>query len=396
MSQMPRSESFQEATEIVPEISPAPAAPAAGTRNRLRRAALVLALLATTAAAGYYGHDYFTYGRYLESTDDAYVKADSTIVAPKVSGYIAQVLVGDNERVKPSQLLAKIDDRDFKAALNQAHADVAAADAAVRNLDAQIELQQPLIQQQAAAVEATEAALKYAQEEQARYDGLMKTGSGTIQRAQQTDAALREKTAQLQREKSGLAAANMKVEVLVTERAKAVAQLERARAMEQQATLNLSYTEIKAPVGGTVGARSLRVGQFVQAGTQLMAVVPLDAVYVVANFKETQLTHMRDGQPVELRIDGFHGTRLKGHVDSLSPASGLEFALLPPDNATGNFTKIVQRVPVKIVLDNNSLKGLLRPGMSAEPTVNTKSAVIAAREAARQVASSAPASVDGD
>jgi membrane fusion protein (multidrug efflux system) len=396
MSQMPRSESFQEATEIVPEISPAPAAPAAGTRNRLRRAALVLALLATTAAAGYYGHDYFTHGRYLESTDDAYVKADSTIIAPKVSGYIAQVLVGDNERVKSGQLLAKIDDRDFKAALNQAHADVAAADAAVRNLDAQIELQQPLIQQQAAAVEATEAALKFAQEEQARYDGLMKTGSGTIQRAQQTDAALREKTAQLQREKSGLAAANMKVEVLVTERAKAVAQLERARAMEQQATLNLSYTEIKAPVGGTVGARSLRVGQFVQAGTQLMAVVPLDAVYVVANFKETQLTHMRDGQPVELRIDGFHGTRLKGHVDSLSPASGLEFALLPPDNATGNFTKIVQRVPVKIVLDGNSLKGLLRPGMSAEPTVNTKSAVIAAREAARQIASNAPASVDGD
>jgi membrane fusion protein, multidrug efflux system len=396
MSQMPRSESFQEATEIVPEISPAPAAPAAGTRNRLRRAALVLALLATTATSTYYGHGYFTHGRYLESTNDAYVKADSTIVAPKVSGYIAQVLVGDNERVKPGQLLAKIDDRDFKAALNQAHADVAAADAAVRNLDAQIELQQPLIQQQAAAVEATEAALKFAQEEQARYDGLMKTGSGTIQRAQQTDAALREKTAQLQREKSGLSAANMKVEVLDTERAKAVAQLERARAMEQQATLNLSYTEIKAPVGGTVGARSLRVGQFVQAGTQLMAVVPLDAVYVVANFKETQLTHMRDGQPVELRIDGFHGTRLKGHVDSLSPASGLEFALLPPDNATGNFTKIVQRVPVKIVLDNNSLKGLLRPGMSAEPTVNTKSAVIAAREAARQVASSAPAAVDGD
>jgi membrane fusion protein, multidrug efflux system len=394
MSEMPRNESFQEATEIVPEISPAAAAPAAGARNRLRRAALVLALLATTAAGGYYGHDYFTHGRYLESTDDAYVKADSTIVAPKVSGYIAQVLVGDNERVKPGQLLAKIDDRDFKAALNQARADVAAADAAVRNLNAQIELQQPLIQQQAAAVEATEAALKFAQEEQARYDGLMKTGSGTIQRAQQTDAALREKTAQLQREKSGLSAANMKVEVLATERAKAVAQLERARAMEQQATLNLSYTEIKAPVGGTVGARALRVGQFVQAGTQLMAVVPLDAVYVVANFKETQLTHMRDGQPVELRIDGFHATRLKGHVDSLSPASGLEFALLPPDNATGNFTKIVQRVPVKIVLDDNSLKGLLRPGMSAEPTVNTKSAVIAAREAASRVASNAPSSAD--
>jgi membrane fusion protein, multidrug efflux system len=364
------------------------------SRTAIKRVAIGLAAgLGALAAAGF-GYDYLTHGRYLESTDDAYVKADSTIVAPKVSGHIAQVLVGDNARVKPGQLLAKIDDRDFKAALNQAHADVAAANASVHNLDAQIDLQQPLIQQQAAAVEASEAALKFAQEEQARYDGLMKTGSGTIQRAQQTDAALREKTAQLQREKSGLSAANMKVEVLTTERAKAVAQLDRARAMEQQATLNLSYTEIKAPVGGTVGARSLRVGQFVQAGTQLMAVVPLDAVYVVANFKETQLTHMRDGQPVELRVDGFSGTRLKGHVDSLSPASGLEFALLPPDNATGNFTKIVQRVPVKIVLDDNSLKGLLRPGMSAEPTVNTKSAAIAEHAAARRVASNAPASAD--
>jgi membrane fusion protein, multidrug efflux system len=166
-----------------------------------------------------------------------------------------------------------------------------------------------------------------------------------------------------------------------------VAQLDRASAVEQQAELNLSYTQIKAPVEGTVGARTLRVGQFVQAGTQLMAVVPLDQVYVVANFKETQLTHVRNGQPVELTIDGFHGTTLKGHVDSLSPASGLEFALLPPDNATGNFTKIVQRVPVKIVLDDHNLTGLLRPGMSAEPTVNTKATVVAEREAAKHLAS---------
>jgi membrane fusion protein, multidrug efflux system len=182
--------------------------------------------------------------------------------------------------------------------------------------------------------------------------------------------------------------------VLSTQRAQAVAQLDRARAVEAQAALNLSYTEISAPVDGTVGARTLRVGQYVQAGTQLMAVVPLDAVYVVANFKETQLTHVRNGQPVELTVDGFHSTRLKGHVDSLSPASGLEFALLPPDNATGNFTKIVQRVPVKIVLDDRSLRGLLRPGMSAEPTVNTKPTVIAEREAERQVAAN-PARPEG-
>jgi membrane fusion protein (multidrug efflux system) len=335
-------------------------------------------------------------GRYLESTDDAYVKADSTIVSPKVSGYIASVLVSDNQPVKSGQLLARIDDRDFRTALDQARADVAGSEAAVRNLDAQIALQQPLIEQGTADVAAVAATLKFAEEEQARYDGLMKTGSGTIQRAQQTDAALREKTAQLQHGKSGLLAAERKVDVLNTEKAKAVAQLDRSRAVEAQAALNLSYTRIVAPVDGTVGARSLRVGQFVQAGTQLMAVVPLDAVYVVANFKETQLTYVRNGQPVDIRIDSFSGTRLRGHVDSVSPASGLEFALLPPDNATGNFTKIVQRVPVKIVIDDHSLGGLLRPGMSAEPTVNTKTAVLAERQTKSRLASDAAAVRPGD
>jgi len=387
MTEMPRAESFQQATQI-PQENPTVRTPAS-SRGRLKRIALVLALLAGTASGAYYGHDYWTRSRYLESTDDAYVKTDSTIIAPKISGYIAQVLVSDNQPVKAGQLLARIDDRDFTAALDQTHADVAAAEAAVRNLDAQIALQQPLIEQDTADVAAAEATLQFAQEEQTRYDGLMKSGSGTIQRAQQTDAALREKTAQLQRGKSGLLAAQKKVDVLTTERAKAVAQLDRARAVEQQATLNLSYTKISAPVDGTVGARSLRVGQFVQAGTQLMAVVPLDAVYVVANFKETQLTYVRNGQPVEIRIDSFHDTTLKGHVDSLSPASGLEFALLPPDNATGNFTKIVQRVPVKIVLDDHSLKGLLRPGMSAEPVVNTKATVLAERETRARLASDA-------
>ncbi|HEY4834657.1 MAG TPA: HlyD family secretion protein [Bradyrhizobium sp.] len=357
------------------------------SRQAIKRAALALVLALGIAGAADFGYDYLTHGRYLETTDDAYVKADSTIISPKVSGYIAQVLVGDNEKVKAGQLLAVIDDRDFRTALDQANADVAASEAAVRNLDAQITLQQPVIEQGTADVAAAEANLKFAQEEQQRYDGLMKTGSGTIQRAQQTDAALREKVAQLQHGKSGLLAAQRKVDVLTTDRAKAVAQLDHARAVAQQAELNLSYTKISAPVDGTVGARSLRVGQFVQAGTQLMAVVPLEAVYVVANFKETQLTHVRDGQPVEIRIDGFHETRLRGHVDSLSPASGLEFALLPPDNATGNFTKIVQRVPVKIVLDDHTLSGLLRPGMSAEPTVDTKATVLAERQVNSRLAS---------
>ncbi|MCK1385401.1 HlyD family secretion protein [Bradyrhizobium sp. 21] len=387
MSEMPRTEKFQQATEITQDYKKS--SPPVPRRKMVRRAALVLALLAGTATIVYWGHDYWTIGRYLETTDDAYVKADSTIIAPKVSGYIAKVLVSDNERVKAGQVLAKIDDRDLKAALDQARADVAAAEASVRNLDAQLELQQPIIEQSTADITAADANLKFAQEERARYDDLMKSGSGTIQRAQQTDAALRASNAQLQHTKSGLVAAQRKVDVLTTQRAQATAQLEHARAVAEQATLNLSYTEITAPVDGTVGARSLRVGQFVQAGTQLMAVVPLDAVYVVANFKETQLTHVRAGQPVKLHVDSFRNQPLRGHVDSLSPASGLEFALLPPDNATGNFTKIVQRVPVKIVLDDRSLTGLLRPGMSAVPTVDTKQAVLAERESAKRVADNA-------
>jgi membrane fusion protein, multidrug efflux system len=366
------------------------------SRQTVKRAAAGLALALGVAAAADFGYGYLTTGRYLESTDDAYVQADSTIISPRISGYIADVLVADNQPVRSGQLLARIDDRDFRTALNQARADVTASEAEVRNLDAQIALQQPVIEQGTADIAAAEANLKFAQEEQERSDGLMKTGSGTIQRAQQTDAALHEKIAQLQHGKSGLLAAQRKVDVLTTERAKAVAQLDHARAVEAQAALNLSYTGITAPVDGTVGARTLRVGQFVQAGTQLMAVVPLDAVYVVANFKETQLTHVRNGQPVEIRIDSFHSTKLRGHVDSLSPASGLEFALLPPDNATGNFTKIVQRVPVKIVLDDHSLTGLLRPGMSAEPTIDTKASVLAEREAESRLASAAaPARPNG-
>ncbi len=357
------------------------------SRKAIKRMGLALALALGVTGVADFGYGYLTTGRYLETTDDAYVKADSTIIAPKVSGYIAEVAVTDNEPVKAGQLLARIDDRDFATALDQAKADVAASEAAVRNLDAQIELQQPVIRQQAAEVDAAEANLKFAQQERTRYDDLMKTGAGTVQRAQQTDAALRASDAQLQQGKAALVAANKKIEVLTTERAKAVAQLAHARAVERQATLNLSYTRIVAPVDGTVGARSLRVGQYVQAGTQLMAVVPLEAVYVVANFKETQLTHVRNGQPVELRIDSFPGRKLRGHVDSLSPASGLEFALLPPDNATGNFTKIVQRVPVKIVLDDQSLTGLLRPGMSAEPTIETKATVLAEREHRSELAS---------
>ncbi|HVJ35041.1 MAG TPA: HlyD family secretion protein [Terriglobia bacterium] len=357
----------------------------------LKRSISGLLLAGALVAAGYYGERYWTVGQYLQSTDDAYVKADFTVIAPKVAGYITDVLVEDNEHVKAGQVLARIDDRDFRTALDQARAEVTAAEAAIRNLDAQVELQQSIIEQQKANIAAAEAASKFAEADQARYRNLMQSGFGSVQRAQQTAAASSEKQAALQGSRAALAAAQKKIDVLTTERAQLAAAAERDRAVEQQAELNLSYTTITAPVDGTVGARSLRVGQYVQAGTQLMAVVPLHAVYVVANFKETQLTYVRPDQPVEVEVDSFPGITLKGHVDSLSPASGLEFALLPPDNATGNFTKIVQRIPVKIVLDNDRLAGLLRSGMSVTPTIDTKQATLEAKQQAGDlIAAQAP------
>jgi membrane fusion protein, multidrug efflux system len=345
----------------------------AGTaRKPLKRLVLGLALTTGLVGATVYGYRYWTVGQYLVSTDDAYFQADYTTTAPKVSGYIAEVLVEDNQHVAAGQVLARIDDQDFRTALDQAHAEVEAAGSAIRNIAAQVALQQSLIDQGKAAIVATEATLKFAQQDDTRYSQLMKNGAGTVEHAQQANATLRQQTAQLQAEQAALVATERKLDVLSADRGAAEAQLSRARAIEHQAELNLSYTTITAAVEGTVGARSLRVGQFVQAGTQLMAVVPLHAVYVTANFKETQLTDVRNGQRATIEVDGFPGVKVTGHVDSLSPASGLEFALLPPDNATGNFTKIVQRIPVKIVLDDGALAGLLRPGMSVEPTIDTK------------------------
>ncbi|MCJ2016462.1 HlyD family secretion protein [Methylobacterium sp. E-065] len=376
MSEMPRSETFQKAVDAAewtrPEVGTSSRVPV--QRHAFKRIALVLALLAGTGAGANYGYEYWTTGQYLVSTDDAYVKADYTTIAPKVSGYIADVLVADNQTVRIGQVLARIDDRDFRTSLARAQADVAAAEATVRNLGAQIVLQRAVVDQQDAQIALTQASLKSANAEAERYQSLVKTGSGTLQRAQATEAGLSEKTAQLRRDRAAELAAEQQIEVLTTEVGRAEAQRDHARALARQAELNLSYTVVTAAVDGTVGSRTLRVGQYVQAGTQLMAVVPLDATYIVANYKETQLTDVRPGQPVEIEVDTFAGHRLKGRVDSLSPASGLEFALLPPDNATGNFTKIVQRIPVKIVLEDRAASGTLRAGMSVEATIDIKNA----------------------
>ncbi len=344
----------------------------------VKRTAAAVAGLALLSAAGFYAFDWWTEGRFLESTNDSYVKANSSTIAPKVSGYISEVLVSDNQPVKPGQVLAKIDDRDFRTAQAQAQADVASAETAIKSLDAQISLQRSSIDQASADIGSAQAVLEFATQDNKRYQDLMKTGFGTVQRAEQASANVRESTAQLAHDHASLTAAKKQIEVLQSERAEAETKLESAKAAERQAELNLSYTTIASPIEGMVGARQLRVGQYVQAGTELMAVVPLQSVYVVANFKETQLTNVRGGEEATVAVDTFPGVALKGKVDSLAPASGLEFSLLPPDNATGNFTKIVQRIPVKIVLDpENPLTGLLRPGMSVESTIDTKDVALA-------------------
>jgi membrane fusion protein, multidrug efflux system len=346
-------------------------------RHRFSRRLVVTLGIAIVVimAAGAYGRYYWTVGRFLESTDDAYVQADSTIVAPKVSGNLIEVLVADNQPVKAGQVLAKIDDRDYVASLDQAKADVAAAQADIENVKAALQQQQAVISQAHATVAVDQANLTFAEEDNARYEALANRGSGSVQNAQQALSKRDTARATLERDTAAVVAAEQQVGVLQAQLAKANATLQHDQAVQEQAQLNLGYTSIMAPIDGVVGNRSLRVGEYVQAGTQLMAVVPLAAVYVVANFEETQLAGMHAGDPTSIVVDTYSKRAVKGHIDSIAPASGQEFALLPPDNATGNFTKIVQRIPVKIAIEpDDPLRGDLRPGMSVTATVDTKAA----------------------
>jgi membrane fusion protein (multidrug efflux system) len=366
------------------KVGPAPAAEAllpaapppvvAAKKFNLRKLLLTGAAIAALAGATWYGWDYWTVGQYLVSTDDAYVKADSTTIAPKVSGYLQLVAVKDNEHVATGQVLARIDDRDFKVALDQAKADVTAAEAAVASKRAQLDVQQTVIGAARATLDVDVAAQTFSRQENKRYTDLAATGYGSIQNAQNAQARDAGAAATIERDKANLASALKQVELLKAEIAQATAAALRAEALQRQAELNLGYTTIMAPIDGVVGNRTLRVGQYVQAGTQLMSVVPAHGAYVVANYKETQLTDVHEGQAVDIAVDMFPGQVVHGHVDSLAPASGQEFALLPPDNATGNFTKVVQRIPVRIALDTGSNPRIeLRPGMSVIPTIATRS-----------------------
>jgi membrane fusion protein (multidrug efflux system) len=333
-----------------------------------------LALLAGLAAwSGWY---FLLADHHEQSTNDAFVSADYTLVAPKVSGFIDEVLVQDNQRVRAGEVLARIDDRDYRAALDGARAQVASARAELANAQATLERQQALIDQAQATLQADQAQVLFAERERERYERLVGRGAGTVQNSQQAQSRYDRARAKQRENRAGLLATQKQTAILAARRDAAEAALQSARASLERARLDLSHTRLRAPVDGMVGRRAVRVGAYVKPGDVLLAVVPLEQAYVVANFQETQLDRMRPGQAVGIRVDSFPDEVLHGHVQSLAPATGVTFAAVAPDNATGNFTKVVQRIPVKIVLDaGQPLIGHLRVGMSVDVRVDTAAKV---------------------
>jgi membrane fusion protein (multidrug efflux system) len=314
------------------------------------------------------GYVYFDYTEHFQSTDDAFIASRQIAIAPKVSGYVTQVAVTDNQHVPKGGVIARIDDRDYRVALEQANAQVAAAQAAIKNIDAQLNVQQAQINASHAQLEQAQAGLVFAKQQAERYEHLAGTGYGTVQNAQQYGSQLRQQQAGVQSFEAGLKVQERQIEALKAQRNNAEASLQQAIAQRNQAQLNLEYTTVTAAEPGRAVNLTALPGEFAQAGTNLTMFVP-DEIWVTANFKETQLDYMRPGQPVTLTIDAYPERDIQGHVASVQPGSGTAFSLLPAQNATGNYVKIVQRVPVKIVIDNPPSDVALGPGMSVEPTV---------------------------
>ena len=334
-------------------------------RRRLVAVPLAALLLASVAGGGYL---YWEDARHYETTDDAFIAARQFAIAPKVAGYLTAVPVTDNQHVVAGEVIARIDQRDYRTALEQAEAQVAAAQASIANIDAQIAVQQAQVAQNVAQVQQQQASLTFAQQQSVRYGTLAKDGWGTVQDAQQWASQQRQNQASVKSAEQTLVATTRQLAVLQAQRRSADANLAQAAAQRDQAELNLSYTTVIAAQPGRVVQLSAAVGQYAQPGTALTMFVP-DDIWVTANFKENQLDAMRSGEPVTLNIDAYPERRVAGHVASVQPGSGTAFSLLPAQNATGNYVKIVQRVPVKIVLDNPPEDVALGPGMSVEPTV---------------------------
>ena len=352
-----------------------------------KRLLLPLILIGAAAYGVHWGYGYFTEGRFIVSTEDAYVGSEIVIIAPKINGYVSEVAVRNNQEVKAGDLLARIDAGDYKLAVDAAKAKVATQDATIARIERQIAAQRALITQSEAQIGSARATADSADADQQRaaleYDRAQKlaqTSFGSQQRLEQATADKRRSAAAATGAKSNLASAEAQrawnvanLDVLQSQKAEAEHTRAELANAQERAERDLSFTEIRAPFDGVVGNKAVSVGQYAQPGTRLLALVPLDRVFVDANYKETQLAGIQPGQKVEVEVDALGGRVIEGVVRSIAPASGAQFSLLPPDNATGNFTKIVQRLTVRIVFDEETKRAhILRPGLSVVAAVHTR------------------------
>jgi len=343
-------------------------------RRKLPKPALIgLAAAIALAAGGWYGYHWLTVGRFIVSTDDAYVHADATTLAAKVSGYVSTIGVADNAYVHAGDVIARIDDGDYQLAVDTARDKLATQDATVARIGKQIEAQQASVEQAKAQLASARAVDTRTQSELERQQALADKQFASRQTLEQAQSNRDQAVAAVQSAQAALDAAIANVDVLAAQRQEAARQLQELKTSLAKAERDLSFAVIRAPIDGVIGNRAMQVGDFVQTGQRLASLVPLADVYIDANFKETQLARLKPGQPVSISVDALSDHEITGTVGSVSPASGSVFSLLPPDNATGNFTKIVQRLAVRIRLPAEvAEQRLLRPGMSVIVDVNTK------------------------
>jgi membrane fusion protein (multidrug efflux system) len=378
------------------EARPAQTAAAGAQGKRLSprgRTLLIGITLASLIVGIIWGVHWWFVGRFIQSTDDAYLQADSVTVAPKVSGYIAEVYVADNQSVPAGAPLVRLDNRQYRAALEELTATTAARKADIARGEADLLLQQANIAQARAQLQGAQANETYALAQIRRYEPLVSAGAETGERLAELRNSHSQAVATLEADKAALQSAERQIGATQAQILQARAQLDAATASAESARLDAEDTIVKSSIAGRVGDRTVRVGQYVQPGTRLMTIVPVQDLYLVANFKETQIGLMRAGQPALIHVDALSGADLHGTVASFAPGTGSEFALLPPQNATGNFTKIVQRVPVRIHVDaGDEARKVLVPGLSVTVKVDTR----AGRDAAEQDASQRHAASGSD
>ncbi len=342
-------------------------------KKKRRRVILPLVLLAAVGGGGYEGYRWFVEGRFLVSTDDAYVKADMSTIAAKVAGYVTAVPIVENVHVAKGQVLATIDDGDYRNAVDGAQARIDTQDATIARFGRQVEAQQAMIDQAKAQVLSVKAEASRTATEFDRAQKLMQSSYGTQQRLDQALTDRDRAAAAVASANAALASAQAAIGVLEAQKLEAQKSRAELDTVLARAQRDLSFTVIRAPFDGVVGNKAVQPGQYVQTGTRLLALVPLDSAYVEANFKETQLDRLKPGQRVTIRPDAFSSRSIEGSVESVAPASGAEFSMLPPENATGNFTKIVQRIPVRIRIPADvAQEGILRPGLSVGVEVHTR------------------------